>query len=44
MHQAREFGRYAESVRAPRIWLVGMQSKDGGFAAFDADNTSYYST
>ena len=23
-------------------WLVGMQSKDGGFAAFDADNTSYY--
>ena len=23
-------------------WLVGMQSSNGGFAAFDADNTHYY--
>jgi squalene-hopene/tetraprenyl-beta-curcumene cyclase len=23
-------------------WLCGMQSKNGGFAAFDADNTYYY--
>jgi squalene-hopene/tetraprenyl-beta-curcumene cyclase len=23
-------------------WLVGMQSSNGGFAAFDVDNTSYY--
>jgi len=30
------------SVRRALDWLVGMQSKDGGFAAFDADNTSYY--
>jgi squalene-hopene/tetraprenyl-beta-curcumene cyclase len=29
-------------VRRALDWLVGMQSKDGGFAAFDADNTSYY--
>jgi squalene-hopene/tetraprenyl-beta-curcumene cyclase len=42
MHQARDSGRYAESVRRALDWLVGMQSKDGGFAAFDADNTSYY--
>ena len=42
MHQARDSARYAESVRRALDWLVGMQSKDGGFAAFDADNTSYY--
>ena len=42
MHQAADSGRYAESVRRALDWLVGMQSKDGGFAAFDADNTHYY--
>ena len=42
MHQARESARYDESIRRALDWLVGMQSKDGGFAAFDADNTSYY--
>jgi len=42
MHQARDSGRYAESMRRALDWLVGMQSKDGGFAAFDADNTYYY--
>ena len=42
MHQARDSARYADSVRRALDWLVGMQSKDGGFAAFDADNTSYY--
>ncbi len=42
MHQARDSSRYSESVRRALDWLVGMQSRDGGFAAFDADNTSYY--
>ncbi|MDP9008131.1 MAG: squalene--hopene cyclase [Pseudomonadota bacterium] len=42
MHQARDSARYAESVRRALDWLVGMQSRDGGFAAFDADNTCYY--
>jgi squalene-hopene/tetraprenyl-beta-curcumene cyclase len=42
MHQARDSGRYAESIRRALDWLVGMQSKGGGFAAFDADNTHYY--
>jgi squalene-hopene/tetraprenyl-beta-curcumene cyclase len=42
MHQARDSERYAGSMRRALDWLVGMQSKDGGFAAFDADNTSYY--
>jgi squalene-hopene/tetraprenyl-beta-curcumene cyclase len=42
MHQARDSARYAESIRRALDWLVGMQSRDGGFAAFDADNTCYY--
>jgi squalene-hopene/tetraprenyl-beta-curcumene cyclase len=42
MHQARGSERYTESVRRALDWLTGMQSKNGGFAAFDADNTSYY--
>jgi squalene-hopene/tetraprenyl-beta-curcumene cyclase len=42
MHQSRDPARYAESMRRALDWLVGMQSKDGGFAAFDADNTHYY--
>jgi squalene-hopene/tetraprenyl-beta-curcumene cyclase len=42
MHQSRDSARYAESIRRALDWLVGMQSKDGGFAAFDADNTYYY--
>jgi squalene-hopene/tetraprenyl-beta-curcumene cyclase len=42
MHQMRDTSRYAESVRRALDWLVGMQSRDGGFAAFDADNTHYY--
>jgi squalene-hopene/tetraprenyl-beta-curcumene cyclase len=42
MHQSGDPERYAESVDRALDWLVGMQSKDGGFAAFDADNTHYY--
>src|SRR6202167_1831896 len=42
MHQAPDSGRYAESVRRALDWLVGMQSKNGGFAAFDTDETTYY--
>jgi squalene-hopene/tetraprenyl-beta-curcumene cyclase len=42
MHQSRDSARYAESIRRALDWLVGMQSRDGGFAAFDADNTCYY--
>jgi squalene-hopene/tetraprenyl-beta-curcumene cyclase len=42
MHQARDSDRYTLSVRRALDWLVGMQSRNGGFAAFDADNTCYY--
>ena len=34
--------RYANPVRRALDWLVGMQSRNGGFAAFDVDNTDYY--
>ncbi len=37
-----EDGRYQESVRRAADWLCGMQSRNGGFAAFDVDNTYYY--
>jgi squalene-hopene/tetraprenyl-beta-curcumene cyclase len=42
MHQSGNAADYEESVRRALDWLVGMQSANGGFAAFDADNTSYY--
>lgn len=42
MHQARNPSRYALSVQRALDWLVGMQSRNGGFASFDADNTHYY--
>ncbi|HMK87972.1 MAG TPA: squalene--hopene cyclase [Steroidobacteraceae bacterium] len=42
MLQAQNASEYAESVRRALDWLVGMQSANGGFAAFDADNTYYY--
>jgi squalene-hopene/tetraprenyl-beta-curcumene cyclase len=41
MHQAHNSDEYSESVRRALDWLVGMQSANGGFAAFDADNTCY---
>jgi squalene-hopene/tetraprenyl-beta-curcumene cyclase len=41
MHQ-QDPQRYASAVRRAALWLCGMQSKCGGFAAFDADNTYHY--
>jgi squalene-hopene/tetraprenyl-beta-curcumene cyclase len=41
MHQARDASRYATSITRALDWLVGLQSRNGGFAAFDADNTHY---
>ena len=32
----------APPASRPARWLAGMQSSDGGFAAFDVDNTHYY--
>ncbi|MEO8992611.1 MAG: squalene--hopene cyclase [Nitrosospira sp.] len=33
---------YQGSIVRAADWLAGMQSRDGGFAAFDVDNTYYY--
>ena len=42
MHQSRNSANYSESITRALDWLVGMQSKNGGFASFDAENTCYY--
>jgi squalene-hopene/tetraprenyl-beta-curcumene cyclase len=42
MHDARVPSRYAGAVPHAIEWLRGMQCRNGGFAAFDVDNTSYY--
>ena len=33
---------HAEAIRRARDWIIGMQSRDGGWGAFDADNTHHY--
>ncbi|MGY8904242.1 MAG: squalene--hopene cyclase [Burkholderiales bacterium] len=40
--QQVDASRYQETLSRAAEWVVGMQSKNGGFAAFDADNTCYY--
>lgn len=48
MHRARErFGEpartdYDGAIARGREWVEGLQSRDGGWAAFDADNTHHY--
>jgi squalene-hopene/tetraprenyl-beta-curcumene cyclase len=34
--------RYAEAIARGREWIAGLQSENGGWAAFDADNTHHY--
>jgi squalene-hopene/tetraprenyl-beta-curcumene cyclase len=41
MRRSRDPGAYAHAVERALDWLVGMQSSNGGFAAFDVDNTHY---
>jgi squalene-hopene/tetraprenyl-beta-curcumene cyclase len=45
MDRARRLSRsaeYDEAIARGREWICGMQSRDGGWAAFDADNLEYY--
>src|SRR3954468_6914295 len=35
-------GKYDAAIDRGREWIEGLQSSDGGFAAFDADNLEYY--
>ena len=37
-----EAERYATCVERAAVWVAGMQSSNGGFGAFDVDNTYYY--
>ena len=34
--------RYQESIERAAEWICGMQSRNGGYGSFDADNTHYY--
>jgi squalene-hopene/tetraprenyl-beta-curcumene cyclase len=34
--------RHAEAISRGREWVEGLQSKNGGWGAFDADNVYYY--
>lgn len=34
--------RYEESIERAAEWICGMQSRNGGYGSFDADNTYYY--
>ncbi len=40
--QADVFESYQQALDRAAGWLVGMQSSNGGFAAFDVDNTYHY--
>ncbi len=42
MHQSPNASRYTQCMDRALDWLTGMQSANGGFGAFDADNTHYY--
>ncbi len=33
---------YADTIARGREWVEGLQSRNGGWGAFDADNTHYY--
>ena len=37
-----DFEKYKVNIKLAADWIVGMQSKDGGFASFEVDNTHYY--
>jgi squalene-hopene/tetraprenyl-beta-curcumene cyclase len=34
--------RYREAIERGKEWVLGMQSRNGGWGAFDADNVYYY--
>ena len=41
-HRVEVAGDYDGPIDKGRVWVEGLQSKNGGWAAFDADNTFYY--
>src|ERR1039457_7270784 len=41
LHRASDRARYADGLHRALNWLVAMQSRNGGFAAFDVDNNHH---
>jgi squalene-hopene/tetraprenyl-beta-curcumene cyclase len=41
-HTAGSSDDYAQAIDRGAEWTVGLQSRNGGFAAFDADNVDHY--
>jgi len=41
-YNSAEREQYSETIERAAKWLKGMQSGNGGFAAFDSDNEYYY--
>lgn len=37
-----DFEKYKNTIKLAADWIVGLQSKNGGFASFELDNTQYY--
>ena len=42
IQRERQTGEYTDQIVRGREWIEGLQSRDGGWAAFDADNLEYY--
>ncbi|WP_221178498.1 squalene--hopene cyclase [Pseudomonas frederiksbergensis] len=45
MHRAMQLdpgARYSESIARAQEWVSGMQGRQGGWGAYEADNTQYY--
>jgi squalene-hopene/tetraprenyl-beta-curcumene cyclase len=42
LHQSPQRARFGRAIERAADWLRGMQSRNGGFAAFDADNDHHW--
>src|SRR5215218_9399087 len=42
MDRERSHGDFEEAIARGREWVVGLQSRNGGWGAFDADNSYHY--
>jgi squalene-hopene/tetraprenyl-beta-curcumene cyclase len=42
MRRLNGTGQYDAAIARGREWIEGLQSRDGGWAAFDVDNLEYY--
>jgi squalene-hopene/tetraprenyl-beta-curcumene cyclase len=42
MDRAAQRGQYKDSIARGAEWVEGLQCRDGGWGAFDADNSYYY--